>query len=258
MSKLLSISLAFCWLWAVPSWAEPAALSGADITARVAQALAEAGQGGGIRISPHRSYPACRAELDVSPQGGSWQAVAVTCPGTADEAGWKRVFRVAESRAGSAQRRDTGQGQVTPALILRESLARGTVLAPEHLDYGAAPGLGYDGLVLHLDTAIGRRLKVNLSAGQALLARHIDHAWHVEEGAAVTLTVLRGGIRIDTTGYAHEDGQLGQRVPVRNARSGAVVYGVVTGQNKVEIGPNMLGGPVVNFCASGKNCGKRY
>lgn len=244
-------------LWAAAASPESASLNGAEVQAQVAKVLVEFGQVGGVRISPHRSYPACKSDLKVAPHMGSWQAVSVACPGDIDAPGWRRVLRVEDSLASRSQRNSSKHARVSRALILRESLARGTVLTSEHLFYGDAPGLGYDGLVLHLETAVGRQLKVNLGAGRALLARHIDHAWKVEEGAPVTITTLHGGVRIDTQGYADADGQLGQSIPVRNARSGTLVFGLVTGQNKVEVQPKMPAAPAVTSCGSGKNCGKR-
>jgi len=145
----------------------------------------------------------------------------------------------------------------TQAILLRDSLAKGTVLSAEHLIAGDAPGLRYDGLVTHLHAALGRKLRVNLRAGQALLARHLDHEWKVEKGAPVTLVIRRGGISVATSGHARAPGQLGERVPVRNASSGVVVYGTVTGKNKVEIGPNTPSRLAVYPCGSSKICGKR-
>jgi len=101
----------------------------------------------------------------------------------------------------------------------------------------AAAGQG--DLIALPESAIGRSLRVNLGAGQALLGRHLEHDWQVEKGAPVTIASGAGPILIQTSGVALEPGQLGQAIRVSNARSGQLVHVIVTGPNKVTVRPNM-------------------
>lgn len=213
-----------------------AALDGQALQARIVQALADAGQGGAPVVSASRPYPPCANPLDVAPHQGGWQAVQVSCAGTG---GWSRVIRI---EGGTAAPRlpgvpeDQPQG---PALVLTESLSRGTVLEVGHLREAPINGRARGDLVVSLDTAIGRRLKSNLGAGQALLARHLDHDWQVTDGGPVTIVTVLGGIRIEAAGVALEPGQLGQDIRVTNAGSGEVVHVTVTDRNKVTVRPNI-------------------
>lgn len=125
------------------------------------------------------------------------------------------------------------------ALMLTESLPRGTVLQAEHLRVAGIAANAQGDLVESMQTALGRRLKSNLGAGQPLLARHLEYEWLVDPDGPVTIVTAVGGIRIEASGIALEPGQLGQDIRVTNAASGQVVHVTVTGRNKVTVRPNI-------------------
>ncbi len=227
-------SVAMLLLCLVPQ--HVAALDGQAVQARIVQALADAGQGGAPVVAANRPYPPCAEPLDVTPHQGGWQAVQVSCAGPGS---WHRVIRI---EGGAAAPRVPGapwdQPQ-RPALVLAESLPRGTILEAAHLREAPIGARASGDLIVSLETAIGRRLKTNLGAGQPLLARHLDHDWHVTDGGPVTIVTVLGGIRIEAAGVALEPGQIGQDIRVSNAGSGEVVHVTVTGRNKVTVRPNI-------------------
>lgn len=212
-----------------------AQIDGDRVQALVEQALRAAGQGGHAVISSHRGYPPCPTSPTVAPHAGGWQAVRVTC----EPAGWHRVIRIREGQAAPRIAGGRAESATTPALVLTESLPRGTVLNAAHLNRVDVAAIGQGDLIAVPESAIGRSLRVNLGAGQALLGRHLEHDWQVDKGAPVTIAGGAGPIRIQTGGVALEPGQLGQSIRVTNARSGQLVHVIVTGPNKVMVRPNM-------------------
>ncbi|WP_417726996.1 flagellar basal body P-ring formation chaperone FlgA [Roseovarius sp.] len=215
---------------------EAVALEGREVQALVEQALADAGQGGQAMLSANRGFPSCPMPPEVSPHRGGWQAVSLRCEGPG---GWTRVIRIEGGQA--AARLPGGSSEVAQrtALMLTESLPRGTVLQAEHLRVAGIAANAQGDLVESMQTALGRRLKSNLGAGQPLLARHLEYEWLVDPDGPVTIVTAVGGIRIEASGIALEPGQLGQDIRVTNATSGQVVHVTVTGRNKVTVRPNI-------------------
>jgi flagella basal body P-ring formation protein FlgA len=220
---------------ATPLRAAP--LSGQEVSDLILQALADAGQGGTPVLSLHRGFPPCTTPPDITPGKAGWSAVDVTCP---DIQGWTRRVRINGGQpVARAPRTAAADSLVTKAIVLTDSLPKGTVLSRDHLTTGTVPGIGQDGQITDLTSALGRRLKVNLGAGQAVLARHLDHDWLVREGSPVTILIETGPILIETGGIALQSGQLGEAIQVSNARSGRALHVTVIGPNKTKVRPNI-------------------
>ncbi len=232
---VIRLALVLLAVLTAPLKAEP--LSGQQISDLVHQALAEAGQGGTPVLSLHRGYPSCTTDPTITPSRAGWSAVDITCP---DTQGWTRRVRISGGQPIARAPRPTATtAPLAPAILLVESLPKGTVLTRAHLETGDTASTGQDGRITDMSTAIGRRLKANLGAGQALLARHLDHDWLVREGSPVTIQIQTGAIVIETGGIALQSGQLGEAIRVSNARSGRALHVTVTGPNKTKVRPNI-------------------
>lgn len=211
--------------------------------AAVRALIAEAGRAAGVTADPvlsaRRGFPPCGADLLVAPMDDGWRAVRVSCDGTG---AWSRVIRL---RGGSAPAPASGTGApklerpARAALVLIQSLARGTILRAEHLETRDVPAAGQHAALRDPGEAIGRRLRGNLGAGQPLLARHLEQDWAVTEGAPVTIVAGDGRASIEVAGAALENGQMGEAIRARNRSSGQIVHARVVGPNKVAVRPNM-------------------
>lgn len=212
-------------------------LTGAEAGALIATAMAAAGVAGRARIAPARPLPACGHAPDVTPAArGDWRSVDLRCSDPA----WVRRLRT------GAQASPTAQGRAAPpapamggALMLTESLARGTVIEPHHLAQASAGAVPAPGLLGDPGSVIGRRLAVHLGAGRIILARHLDQSFLVRAGNAVAIASGAGGISVSMAGEALQDGQRGDRIAVRNTGSGRIIEAIVTGANSVSVAPNM-------------------
>lgn len=202
--------------------------------AAITAALQAANQSGTPALSAHRRFPDCSAPPLVRPYKGAWTTVQLSC--TTPK--WQRLVRIDGLPTPPIPTRELAKTAPTGAQwALTQSLPRGTVLTEAHLTSTSAPNTA--GALLQPHEAIGRTLKSNLGAGQVLLARHLEHAWLITEGAAITLSARHSGIIIETRGLALEHGQLGQIIRVQNPSSGRTMSGTVTAPNKVTLLPNI-------------------
>lgn len=79
------------------------------------------------------------------------------------------------------------------------------------------------------------RLRKPLLAGQTLTSAHVERVTLVTRGQQVEVKVGSADLRIDAQGQALQDGQVGDLIQVRVARSAAAVTGRVTGPGAVEV-----------------------
>lgn len=216
--------------------AEP--LDGRQIAVLINEALEEAGQSGRALVSPNRGFPACSVPPVVARGGRDWSTARVSCPEGRE---WSRVVRIKDAARAprAAQVRSKPIGDTV--WVLDASLPRGTVIAAHHLrampvrEVDRMP----DGVIEEATRILGRTLKANLGEGRVIQARHLEHDWFVTKGDRLVIEARVGAASIQTGGVALENGQLGQRVRVENARSGRAISATVKGRNFVVAGPNI-------------------
>lgn len=234
--RRLAISALFSAL-AFAAHADPTdGLDGTELRALVQDAMSAAGVAGRIEIASLRSYPACDDLPSVAPRQGNWRTVELTCAAPH----WQRALRTeAAGRAMARSIVNTTQEGTGIALALTQSLTRGTVITAEHVELVPANTEHLPGELNSIEAAIGRTLLVNLGESRILQARHLDHNYLVSEGNVVSIHAGLEGFSVSTGGIAMENGQLGERISVRNARSGRILQVVVTDANNVTVAPNM-------------------
>lgn len=234
--RILAISLVMS-LCAMACQADPSdGLDGLELRDLVQGAMTSAGITGAIEIASLRSFPACQTDPSVSPRQGDWRTVELHCPAP----NWRRALRTeAAGRAISRARIASEQETSGLALALTQSLTRGTVITRDHLELVPANTDQLPGELNSIDAAIGRTLLVNLGESRILQARHLDHNYLVSEGHMVSIHAGLEGFSVSTGGVALENGQLGQRIAVRNSRSGRILQVLVTDENNVTVAPNM-------------------
>ena len=86
-----------------------------------------------------------------------------------------------------------------------------------------------------LDARIGERFVHPLPAGAALDASDLKPALLVRRGAEVRLLSESGALRIEARAVALGDARRGERVAVRNERSGRRLEAIVSGPDEVVV-----------------------
>lgn len=123
-----------------------------------------------------------------------------------------------------------------PVLVATRLIRRGEELGPTVLEVQEREVTGLaDGCFSAIEQVAGMRLRRALGGGQVLTRLHAEARPVVNRGEEVELVARGKGIEVSTEGIALEDGVVGARVRVRNAASGKVLYGQVTGAGTVRV-----------------------
>jgi len=85
------------------------------------------------------------------------------------------------------------------------------------------------------DEAVGQVVTRPMQAGQILTQQDLGIAKVVHRGDHVTVIAGTGNITVSTEGIAQADAGVGQRIMVKNSRSGQLVEGIVHDTNTVVI-----------------------
>ncbi|MBN9252675.1 MAG: flagellar basal body P-ring formation protein FlgA, partial [Mesorhizobium sp.] len=93
-----------------------------------------------------------------------------------------------------------------------------------------------DAVATKLDQLDGKVAKRTLLPGRYITINSIRDAWLVEQGAAVQVYFLAGGLTISATAVTLQSGSAGDMVKVRNIDSGKVFSGTVMADGTIRVG----------------------
>lgn len=176
------------------------------------------------RLDSRSRLPRCRSALEAftPPRAPIKQrtTVGVRCP---DSSGWTVYLPVTVNAYANA-------------LVATRPLARGTALDATSVRTVKRniSALGY-GYIDTLHVAGGYRASRSITAGAVITPNMVESAVMIKRGQTVTLIARYGSIGVSMTGVAAGNASLGNRISVRNAKSGKLVEGIVRSAETVEV-----------------------
>ncbi|RDE22383.1 flagella basal body P-ring formation protein FlgA [Motiliproteus coralliicola] len=125
-----------------------------------------------------------------------------------------------------------------PVLVSTRPLAKGSQLSTDDLrlawrDQGQLHGGYFD----QLQAVIGFELKRSINADRPITPSLLRPPVLIKRGDSVNIQAGRGGVSVQMTGTAIEDGRKGQQIRVRNNRSGREIRARVIDSGLVSVGP---------------------
>lgn len=121
--------------------------------------------------------------------------------------------------------------------VLVTAAKAGTVLTEADVRAERRDVAALNGQYLLPETVIGRPLKKALPANTVLLPDFLTTIKAVKRGELVTIRNRSEAFEISMPGVALSDGEVGQRIRVRNEQSGRVIQATVTGSGMVDVNP---------------------
>ncbi|REL30306.1 flagellar basal body P-ring formation chaperone FlgA [Thalassotalea euphylliae] len=120
-----------------------------------------------------------------------------------------------------------------PVVVAKYAIDRGSMLTPDNIQIAYVDEKRLRGEAIgDVNTLYGAKAKRNIVKGKAISPNHVCS---VCKGDNVTLIALSSTFSIKTSGTSVSNGHVGDKVRVKNNRSGKLVTGRVSGVNKVTI-----------------------
>lgn len=124
---------------------------------------------------------------------------------------------------------------LAPVVTAASELRRGAVIGEQDLLLTVVDISELRDPCLQPEALVGKRLKQNLRAGQALERTVVEFPPLVRRGETVTISVRRDGIALSARGEARQNGQQGEAIRVRNLGTGREIMCRVTAPGQVEV-----------------------
>ena len=120
-----------------------------------------------------------------------------------------------------------------PVVVAKYAIDRGSLLTPDNIQVAYIDEKRLRGeAIVDASSLYGAKTKRNLVKGKVISPNHICS---VCKGDNVTLIARSNTFSIKTSGTSVSNGHVGDKVRVKNNRSGKLVTGLVSGVNKVTI-----------------------
>lgn len=125
-----------------------------------------------------------------------------------------------------------------PVVVAATPLAARTRLDKSHLKLEDRDiSTLHAGMFTDIASLIGAELRYPLAAGRVITPAQIVPDYPVHKNGRVRIVSGGSGYRVEVAGVALENGGKGERIRVRNLRSGRVLEGRVIGRDQVQVGP---------------------
>jgi flagella basal body P-ring formation protein FlgA len=206
-------------------------VTGLEMQGAIIDRLSKAGEVAAPNVLPEKQFYACDAPLEVEPAFGGWRSVTVRCPSPVE---WEIAVR-AQVKGAVALLPETSQSYATQAIFLRRPLRSGARIQADDIETRPIDPLVADSIYTEPSDVIGRVLSQSLTTRLPVMPRHLEREWAVNTNDTVTIQIVRGGIEIESSGIALEEGQIGDTILVLNVSSGSELVGRIVQEKKVEI-----------------------
>jgi flagella basal body P-ring formation protein FlgA len=129
--------------------------------------------------------------------------------------------------------------EMVDAVVPTHRLALGTVLRSEDVQMVRVKVVpGHPDIAHTLEQVVGKAARRQVATGQPLLLSDVGRPFIIQKGSRVMMLLQAPGLSMTATGLATEPGGLGDRITVVNSFTGALIDGIVSGNDQVEIQAN--------------------
>jgi len=126
--------------------------------------------------------------------------------------------------------------QFMTVVTARAPIRRNSKIAASSLGLSEQDVVRLDGgYFTRMQDVVGLNARTDIGLGEILSPHQLQEALAVLKGDRVTIEVRGNGLLIRAFGIALEDGRLGQRIGVRNERSGREISGTVSAAGVVSV-----------------------
>jgi flagella basal body P-ring formation protein FlgA len=206
-------------------------VTGLEMQEAIIDRLSKAGEVAAPNVLPEKQFYACDAPLEVEPAFGGWRSVTVRCPSPVE---WEIAVR-AQVKGAVALLPEASPSYATQAIFLRRPLRSGARIQADDIETRPIDPLVADSVYTEPADVIGRVLSQSLTTRLPVMPRHLEREWAVNANDTVSIQIVRGGIEIESSGIALEEGQIGDTILVLNVSSGSELIGRILQEKKVEI-----------------------
>jgi len=119
--------------------------------------------------------------------------------------------------------------------VAQATIRRGDLITPEAVEMKRFDITTYTQTAMKIQECIGMRAKTAIRTGRPILKSNIELPPVVTRGEEIIIEASNSRLLIRDRGIALKDGNIAQKIPVRNMRSGRQIFGTVIAPSRVQV-----------------------
>ena len=118
-------------------------------------------------------------------------------------------------------------------------MKRGEIIRPNDINRLNIVG-SYRGIAMVEEEVLGKKIKNNLKANKQIYLKNLEKEWMIEKNNKIVFENNSKFIRIKIDVIALENGDLNDRIRVKNTSSGEILTGFIKNNKKVTMKPKQF------------------
>ena len=143
---------------------------------------------------------------------------------------WSLILR---NKINIARKIKSKDDQLTHVYALNKPKRSGSIINNEDIIMIKKKISNVNGLIIEKNDLIGRKLKQSVSANRALYHSSLKKDWLIEKDSHVLIENNLPFITIRAEGIALENADFGDKLKVKNLKSGKIVFGFAENKKKI-------------------------
>ena len=206
-------------------------ISGLELKILINNWLIKKGSVANVELLDEIKYPKCNEKsFFINDISGEFKLIKVSCVSPHE---WSFISR----NKGIIQKVRNKKNQKNRSLVfaLNKSKKNGEIINSDDIIQINRKITNGNGLILNKDDLIGKRLGKSISANRPLFFSNLAKDWVIEKHSLIMIEKKINSITVKTEGIALENGDLGEKIRVKNVKSGKVLQGFVKNEKKVSL-----------------------
>lgn len=181
-----------------------------------------------INILGKVKYPKCNQEnLMISDISGKNKLIKVSCLAPHE---WSLILR---NKINITRKVKSNDDQLTNVYALNKPKRSGSIINNGDIIMIKKKISNINGLIIEKNDLVGRKLKKSVSANRALYHSSLKKDWLIEKDSHVLIENNLPSITIRAEGIALENADFGEKLKVKNLKSGKIVFGFAENKKKI-------------------------
>ena len=203
-------------------------ISGDELKILVENWLTQHNVEANINILGKVKYPKCSQEnLMISDISGTNKLIKVSCLAPNE---WSLILR---NKINIERKIKPNNDQLTNVYALNKPKRSGSIINKEDIIMIKKKISNINGLIIEESDLVGRKLKKSVSANRALYHNSLKKDWLIEKDSHVLIENNLPFITIRAEGIALENADFGDKLKVKNLKSGKIVFGFAENRKKI-------------------------